>query len=337
MNVLDQVVTDRYALYHGDSCEVLKGLPDGSVHLSIYSPPFSQLYVYSDSANDLGNSADDSEFFEHYNFLIRELHRVTVPGRLSAVHCKQLVNYKGRDGMAGLRDFRGEIIRRHVEAGWAFHSEVTIWKDPVIEMQRTKAHGLLHKQVCADSSFSRQGMAEYLLMFRRWPRDEFEDGQIEPVTRPDIGPIRFSDYIGESGPPTVRPHGDWHTLNGEAQRKQRAYSIEVWQRYASPVWMDIRQTNVLNVQAARADEDSKHICPLQLDVIERAVELWTNPGDVVLDPFDGIGSSASTAVKMGRRAIGVELKHEYHEQALVNVGNALASTTQATLFDGIAV
>lgn len=298
MNVLDQYIGDGYALYHGDACEVLKGLPDASVHLSVYSPPFANLYIYSDSVRDAGNSADDEEFFDHYRFLIADLHRVTVPGRLSAVHCKQLVNYKGRDGMAGLRDFRGEIIRAHVAAGWAYHSEVCIWKDPVIEMQRTKAHGLLYKQLRADASFSRQGMAEYLVIFRRWPHSESEESKIEPVT---------------------------HTREG--------FQLEIWQRWASPVWMDIRQTRVLNVQAARDDRDSKHICPLQLDVIERAIELWTNPGDVVLDPFNGIGSSTSVAIQMKRCAIGVELKDSYHEQACRNMAAAVAQSGQGALFD----
>ena len=295
MRVREQSEGEGWVLYNGDCVDVVRGLPDASVHLSVFSPPFSGLYIYSADARDMGNCADDAEFFKHFEYLIPELHRVTVPGRLCAVHCKQLVNYRGRDGMAGLRDFRGDIIRAFSAHGWAYHSEVCIWKDPVIEMQRTKAHGLLYKQLRADSSFSRQGMAEYLLVFRRWPRDEAEGARVEPVT---------------------------HTSAG--------FPLEMWQRYASPVWMDIRQTHVLNVQQARADRDEKHICPLQLDVIERAVRLWTNPGDVVLSPFAGIGSEGHVALQEGRRFVGAELKASYYRQAAANLR---AARKQLSLLD----
>jgi len=246
---------EDYQLYHGDCVTVARALPDDSIHFSIFSPPFSSLYIYSDAIEDMGNSADDDEFFAHFDFLIPELLRITKPGRLCAVHCKDLVNYKGRDGAAGIRDFSGEIIRHFSAAGWQYHSKVTIWKDPVIEMQRTKAHGLLYKQLRADSTFSRQGMPEYLLIFRKWAQSEEQELAIEPVT---------------------------HT--------KEDFPLDIWQRYASPVWFDIRQTRVLNVEQARESQDEKHICPLQLDVIERAVQLWSNPGDVVFSPFAGIGS-----------------------------------------------
>lgn len=298
MKVVDQYITDDAALYLGDSVEVLKGLPDNSVHLSIYSPPFSSLYIYSESERDMGNSADDAEFFAHYDYIIRDLHRVTVPGRLSVVHCKQLVNYKGRDGMAGLRDFRGEIIRHHVEAGWAYHSEVCIWTDPVLEMQRTKAHGLLYKQLRADSSFSRQGMPEYLVVFRKWPATEADEALVRPVT---------------------------HT--------RESFPLDQWQNYASPVWMDIQRTAVLNVQLAREDSDEKHICPLQLPVIERAIELWSNPGEVIADPFSGVGSVGYVALPMARRFVGMELKASYFAQARRFLREASAKSEQRTLFD----
>ena len=288
---------DDYTVYQGDCVVGVSQLDDASIDFSIYSPPFSQLYIYSDALQDMGNSADDHEFFEHYGFLIDELYRVTRPGRLSAVHCKQLVNYKGRDGMAGLRDFRGEIIRAHVERGWAYHSEVVIWKDPVIEMQRTKAHGLLYKQLRADSSFSRQGMAEYLLVFRRWPQDETEESEIVPVT---------------------------HTKDD--------FPLPTWQKYASPVWDDIRQTNVLNIQQARDERDEKHICPLQLDVIERALELWTNPGELVLDPFGGIQSTGYVALQMDRRYVGFELKQSYINSGLRFLREAMQKRNQVNLF-----
>ena len=289
--------TDVYTVYQGDCVVGASQLEDASIDFSIYSPPFSQLYIYSDALQDMGNSADDTEFFEHYGFLIDELYRVTRPGRLSAVHCKQLVNYKGRDGMAGLRDFRGEIIRAHTERGWAYHSEVVIWKDPVIEMQRTKAHGLLYKQLRADSSFSRQGMAEYLLVFRRWPQDETEESQIVPVTN-----------------------------------TKESFPLPTWQKYASPVWDDIRQTNVLNIQQARDERDEKHICPLQLDVIERALELWTNPGDLVLDPFSGIQSTGYVALQMDRRYVGFELKQSYINSGLRYLRDAMRQKDQPDLF-----
>lgn len=253
-------------------------MPESSVDLSVYSPPFANLYIYSDDPRDMGNCADDDEFFNQYRFLIREMYRVTKPGRVSCVHCKNLVNYKGRDGMAGLRDFRGEIIREHVAAGWAYHSEVTIWKDPVIEMQRTKAHGLLYKQLRADSTFSRQGMAEYLITFRKWAKDDEEE--VSPVT---------------------------HTKD--------EFPLEQWQEWASPVWKTIRQTRVLNKELARDSEDEKHICPLQLDVIERCLGLWSNPGDVVFSPFMGVGSEGYQSLLMKRRFIGTELKAAYYKQA----------------------
>ncbi len=300
MNILNQAIEQDYALYHGDSCEITKGLPDNSIHFSIFSPPFSGLYIYSDSANDVGNSVNDEEFFTHFDFLIPELLRVTIPGRLCAVHCKQLVNYKGRDGAAGLRDFRGEIIRHFSDAGWQYHSEVCIWKDPVIEMQRTKAHGLLYKQLRADSSFSRQGLPEYLIIFRKWPQSEAEELLVEPVT---------------------------HTKEN--------FLLDTWQRYASPVWFDIRQTYVLNIEQARESQDEKHICPLQLDVIERALELWTNPGDTVLSPFAGIGSEGHMSLKMNRKFVGIELKESYFQVAKRNLEKATMAKNQITLFDGL--
>ncbi len=298
MNVLGQDFGKDWVLYQGDCVEVSKGLPDASMHFSIFSPPFSNLYIYSDSGNDMGNAVNDDEFFRHFDFLIPELLRITKPGRLCAVHCKDLVNYKGRDGAAGLRDFSGEIIRRFVTAGWAYHSKVTIWKDPVIEMQRTKAHGLLYKQLRADSTFSRQGLPEYLLLFRKWPQDEQEEAHIEPVT---------------------------HT--------KEDFPLDIWQRYASPVWFDIRQTRVLNVEQARESQDEKHIAPLQLDVIARAVEIWTNPGDVVFSPFAGIGSEGYESLGLGRKFVGVELKESYALVAKKNLGKVEREKGQATLFD----
>ena len=281
----------------GDCCQEAAKLPDNSVGLSVFSPPFSNLYIYSDSIADMGNAAGDAEFFEHFRFLIRELYRVTKPGRLCAVHCKDLPLYKGRDGAAGLKDFPGEITRAFEEEGWTYHSKVTIWKDPVIEMQRTKNHGLLYKNLRSDSCGSRQGMADYLVVFRKWA-----DG------------AEFADPV---------PHD------------REDFPLSQWQRWASPVWMDIDQTKVLNYQVARASEDEKHICPLQLDVIERALVLWSNPGDLVFSPFAGIGSEGYMAVKAGRRFLGVELKRSYFEWAVKHLEKAEMEGRQMELFDSM--
>jgi DNA modification methylase len=298
---------DGWTLYHGDCVDVTKSLATGSIGLSVYSPPFSNLYTYSDSMADMGNSADDAEFIEHYKFLIRDLLRVTIPGRLSVVHCKDMPMYKGRDGAAGLRDFPGMIIRAHEECGWTYHSRVTIWKDPVIEMQRTKNHGLLHKILCKDSSNSRQGMADYLIVFRKWV-----DG-LDVFPSPVHGKrddARFDRYVGEEQPNMIG-------LNA------RQNSINIWQRYASPVWFDIHQTKVLNnYRDATSEDDVKHICPLQLDVIERSVELWSNPGDLVYSPFNGIGSEGYVSIKMNRKYVGAELKKEYVDVAIDNLKRA---------------
>lgn len=302
--VLDQEVNQHFALYNADCVEAIEGIPDNSIHLSIYSPPFANLYTYSESPRDAGNSFDDAEFMRHYGYLLDDLYRVTVPGRLSVVHCKQLVNYKGRDGIAGLRDFRGEIIKAHVERGWAYHSEVTIWTDPVLEMERTKAHGLLWKQLRADSSFSRQGLPEYLCIFRKWPKDDAEAALIEPIT---------------------------HTMADYPLERWQADASPVWQ--GAQVWMDIQRTNVLNVRMAREEDDEKHLCPLQLDCIERALRIWSNPGDVVLDPFAGIGSVGVVSIQQGRRFAGVELKDAYYRQALKYLHEAVFLSNQPTLFD----
>lgn len=288
VNAIDRAEGRNWTLYHGDCVEVARQLPDGCVDLALYSPPFSNLYTYSDDLRDMGNAENDEEFLEGYAHLVRELHRMLRPGRLCAVHCKDLVNYKGSsdDGMAGLRDFPGELIRVHQAAGFAWHSRITLWKDPVVEMQRTKAHGLLYKQLRTDSTFSRQGLAEYVLVFRKWAPDDDEAAQAE------VAPVR-------------------HTPDG--------FPLEQWQRWASPVWDDIRQTHVLNVHMARANGDEKHMCPLQLDVIERACVLWSNPGEVVFTPFAGIGSELVGALTLGRKAVGVELKPEYFRHAVENI------------------
>ena len=294
MESIDQEITDNYAVYMGDCCEVMPGILENSIDMSIFSPPFSNLFVYSDSERDMGNCANDDEFFHHFSFMVRELYRITVPGRLAAVHCIDLPLHKFKDGVTGLKDFPGEIIRCFQNCGWTYHSRVTIWKDPVIEMQRTKALGLLHKTITRDSSQCRQGSADYLLVFRK----SCDVSVIKPVAHPKgFDP---KEYVGEMG--------------DECQT-----SIDVWQRYASPVWSDIRQTHVLNKSVARDDRDERHICPLQLDVIKRAIHLWSNPGEVIFSPLAGIGSEIVSAVSMGRKAIGIELKPSYYVQMLKNL------------------
>lgn len=292
MNVLDQVVKQKYAIYNGDSCEVIKGIPDNSIHYTIFSPPFASLYTYSNSDRDMGNCKGDKEFAEHFRFLIVELYRVTMPGRLLSFHCMQLPLSKERDGVIGLKDFRGELIRMFQEAGFVYHSEVTIWKNPVTAMQRTKALGLLHKQLKKDSCMSRQGIADFLVTMRK----------------PGDNPERVT-----------------HT--------NESFPVYVWQHYASPVWMDIKESDTLQRKSAREEKDERHICPLQLEVIRRGIELWTNPGDIVLDPFTGIGSTEYVALKSGRRAIGCELKPSYYKQAVSNCMAALEEGVVEDLSD----
>lgn len=278
MNVLEQVIENKYAIYNGDSCEIVRAIPDNSIHYTIFSPPFASLYTYSNSDRDMGNSKGDDEFYNHFIFLAKELYRVTMPGRLLSFHCMDLPLMKERDGVIGLKDFPAIIRNIFEDCGFIYHSKATIWKNPVTEMQRTKALGLLHKQIRKDSAMNRQGIPDYIVTMRK----------------PGDNPERIS-----------------HT--------PETFPVDVWQNYASPVWMDIRQSDTLQKKSAREDKDERHICPLQLEVIQRCIELWTNPNDIVLDPFAGIGSVPYTAVKMGRRGIGVELKESYYKQAVNNL------------------
>ena len=305
---------EDWEMWRGDCVDVLsRHIESESIDFSVFSPPFANLYIYSDNIADMGNCANYDEFFKQFDFLAEQLFRATVNGRLCAVHCKDLPAYKGRDGAAGLVDFPGMLIRAFEKRRWQYHSRVTIWKDPVTEMQRTKNHGLLHKQLCKDSSASRMGMADYLIAFRKWDGEEFP----KPVHGPS-NLVRFSDYTGTEGPVDAR--------------SERDFSIQVWQRYASPVWFDIQQQRVLQGSKHATDEnDERHICPLQLDVIERAIHLWTNPGDLVFSPFAGIGSEGYVAVSMGRRFVGVELKESYFNQSIGNISAVQEKKRQAVL------
>lgn len=330
---MGQSVGKDWVLYHGDCCDVLRGLPSDSVGFGIHSPPFVGLYIYSASVADMGNCATEEEFFQHYSYCIRELHRVTIPGRLCAVHCKDLPRYIGRDGAAGLYDFPGDIIRAFEKEGWQYHSRVTIWKDPVTEMQRTKNHGLLHKQLCRDSCASRQGMADFLVVFRKWD-GRGEDDFPQPVAGP-AADVRFDSYVGTQGPGVAQyadGGDDVHMKASSKPKDARDYSIQVWQRYASPVWFDINQMRVLDYQHAKEEKDERHLCVLQLDVIDRCLHLWSNPGDVVLSPFAGVGSEGHQAILAGRKFVGVELKESYYKIAAKMLKKAEAEAGQKTLF-----
>jgi hypothetical protein len=294
MGVADQKITDNYAIYNGDSCEVMgEVLKDESIHMSLFSPPFADLYCYSDNPKDLGNCIDYHNFFEHFQFIISELFRATIPGRHCIVHCMDIPATITNDGYIGLKDFPGDLIRAFQEAGFIYHSRTVIWKDPLIAAVRTKAIGLMHKQLCKDSHISRCGIPDCLLTFRKSGENPI------PISHPE----GLTKYVGADDP------------GGEGVKR----SHFIWQKYASPVWMDIRQTNTLDAKPGRDPEDEKHLCPLQLDVIERACTLWSNPGEIVFTPFLGVGSEAYGAVLNGRKAIGIELKESYYRQAVKNL------------------
>lgn len=294
---------DGYRLFNGDGCEVIKGIESNSHDFQIFSPPFSNLYSYSPDLRDMGNTDDDTHFFQHFGHLIPELRRTLKPGRLCAVHVKNLQVYKSKAGYTGISDFRGKVIRAFEEAmpgedgsRWIYHSEVCIWTDPVREMQRTKSHGLLYKNIRTDAANNRQGMAEYVVVFRKW--------------------------------------GDGMSETEKVTHDPEEFTLDMWQRYASPVWDDISRTDVLNAKIARADDDEKHLAPLQLEVIRRCVRLWTNPGDLVFTPFLGIGSEAYGALQLGRRAEGIELKPEYFAWAEKHARQA-AEDTAVRLFTDV--
>ena len=321
IKAIDQEITKDYAIYQGDSCEVIRAIPGDSVHFGIHSPPFEGLYKFSNYDRDISNN-EGEDFWNHYQFLIQELLRITMPGRIHAVHVMQLPTSKIRHGHIGMRDFRGETVRAFEDAGWIFHSEVCIWKDPVVAQQRTKSIRLLHKQIVKDSTISGQGLADYMLMFRK------------PGDNPEAVAGGFTQWSGDESLDISREAYDRHAAQTRADGRQpwpfeQWVSILVWQRYASPVWMDINQTRTLQYRGGRDEKDEQHISPLQLDVIERCIDLWTNPGDVVFTPFMGIGSEVYSAVKMGRKGIGCELKPSYFAQAKRNLADLYRDRTDS--------
>lgn len=336
--VIDQKITDSFAIYNGDSCLVMRDIPDNSVHMCHYSPPFESLYKFSNSLHDVSNATGEA-FYDHYGVIIDECLRITKPGRICAVHVMQLPSSKGRDGYIGMRDFRGEVIREHIKRGWHFVSEICIWKDPVVAQQRTKSIRLLHKQLTKDSTISGQGLADYIVVFRKpGENDTPVDGMFDQWcgSDPREGVDGSHDARTPYGIDISRDAYERHCANMAHGQKPWPFdmwvSVRVWQRVASPVWMDINQTRTLQYRAARDPEDLLHISPLQLDVIERCIDLWTNPGEVVFTPFLGIGSEVWAAVNMGRKGLGIELKPSYFNQAIKNMETA-GKTTEALFED----
>lgn len=317
MGIVAQAITDRYALYHGDCIEAMRELKDGCVHLSIYSPPFAGLYQYSSDARDISNCIDYDEFFEHYGFVVDEIHRLTIPGRMSAVHCMDIPT--GNTGLDHLRDFPGAVIRLHETRGWHYVARYHVWKEPLTVRNRTMAKSLHHKTMTEDSTRCSIANADYLLIFRR-------SGQ-NPV--PVIHPTGLLFYAGSrSIPAEVMPFRNW-----QGNQIENRYSHWIWRQYASAFWDDVRLDRVLPFREAREDEDERHVHPLQLDVIDRALALWSNPGEVVLTPFMGVGSEVYSAVRNGRRGIGIELKDSYFRQAKKNVETAEDEATDQESID----
>lgn len=326
LKVINQIVEEKFAVYNGDCIEVVGAIPDNSVHYSIFSPPFASLYTYSNSERDLGNARGDEEFFEHFKFLVRELYRVLMPGRLISFHCMDIPAMKERDGFIGLKDFPGDLLRIFQDAGFIYHSKVAIWKDPLVEATRTKALGLMHKQIVKDSSMCRQGLPDYLITVRK------PGVNPEPITHPD----GFTSFVGEeepAAPKIKRPPPDKEAFEKKLPYiGDPVYSHQVWRKYASAVWMDINQSDTLQRESAREEKDERHICPLQLGVIRRALQLWSNPNDIILSPFGGIGSEGVVAIEEGRRSVSIELKGSYYSQNVANHYIALEKQIQPTLF-----
>jgi DNA modification methylase len=306
-DVVEQYNGDNWTLFHSDCVDAMRALPSKSIDMVLTSPPYLTLFAYSASSRDLGNSRDANEFWTHYNYVIDETIRLIKPGRLIVVDCMNIPTLKHRDGFIGTFDFRGDIIRAHCSRGMILHSEHMLWKDPLLEAVRTKSLGLMHKQLCKDSSMSRAGLPQYLLAFRAPGENK------EPIAHEN----GLEYFVGDNPPTTGN------------------LSHERWRRYASPVWMDVDFMRTLNYRDARDEDDEKHVCPFSLDIVERALQLWSNPGDVVLDPFNGIGTTGYAALQAGRKYVGCELKKSYIDVAVKNLQAAVQSKSQPSLFDSI--
>jgi len=308
MAVITQEITSEYALYNGDCMEVMASLPKERIHLSVYSPPFGGLYNYSSSENDLSNCKDYEQFFEHYAFTVRELFRITMPGRMTAVHCMDVPS--GNSGTDYLVDFPGDIIRLHEKEGFRFIARYAIWKEPLAVRNRTMAKNLAHRSLVEDSSRCSVASADYLLVFRRKGENKV------PITHP----IGLMSYAGERQiPKDVLKYRGW-----KGNQIENRYSHWIWRQYASAFWDDVRIGRVLPFKQSKDDNDEKHVHPLQLDVIDRVIALWSNPGETVLTPFMGVGSEVYSAVREGRKAVGIELKPSYYRQAVKNVARAIS-------------
>lgn len=287
----------KFTAIHGDCVEEVAKLPDNSIDFSIFSPPFAELYVYSDDIRDMGNCKDYEEFFVHFQFLVKELARVIKSGRLVAVHCMDLPAMKVKDGYIGLKDFSGMLIQAFEKEGFIYHDRITIWKSPVVEVTRTKSIGLLHKTILKDSSLSRTGIPDYILVFRN------TGDNLEPITHQD-----------------------------KDENKENYLPVNLWQKYAEPVWYDINYSDTLQYTSAREEKDEKHICPLQLETIRRCLHLWSNEGETVLSPFGGIGSEGYESLRLNRNYIGIELKESYYNQMQRNLKRMIADKMQPKLF-----
>lgn len=307
MAVITQNVTENYALYNGDCIEVMKSMPKESVHLSIYSPPFGGLYHYSSSERDISNCTDYDQFFEHYSFVVEELHRITMPGRITAVHCMDVpLSNTGNDC---LKDFPGDIIRLHEKHEWKYIARYSVWKEPLAVRNRTMSKNLAHQTIVNDASKCGVASADYVVVFRR-------NGD-NPV--PIANPIGLLDYAGSRMPPTdVLHYRGW-----SGKQTENRYSHWIWRQYASAFWDDIRIERVLPYKESREPDDEKHVHPLQLDVIDRIIQLWSNHQEIVLTPFMGVGSEVYGAVTAGRKGIGIELKESYYRQSIANVNAAI--------------
>lgn len=320
MAVAEQCINNRYALYNGDCMEVMSNLPDGKIDLSIYSPPFAGLYQYSSDERDLSNCLDRDEFFQHYEFVVKEIHRLTKPGRMSAVHCMDIPT--GNSGLDSLMDFPGDLIRLHEKLGWKFIARYHVWKEPLTVRNRTMTKSLSHKMLTEDSTRCSIANADQLLIFRR-------SGQ---NTVPVIHPHGLLEYAGSRQIPNeLLPYKNW-----QGSQLENRYSHWIWRHYASAFWDDVRIDRVLPYRQAKDEDDEKHCHPLQLDVIERAVVMWSNPGEIILTPFMGVGSEVYGAVVNQRKAIGIELKQTYYRQAVKNMEFALniaRSASENMLFD----
>jgi DNA modification methylase len=324
--VFDQAEGQDWKLWHADCIEMMKGLPPDSIHYSAFSPPFISLYTFSDDPRDVSNNKDDQVFWDHYRWVLQGVFRALKPGRLVSIHCMDLPSSITNDGFIGMKDFPGDNIRLCQEVGFIYHSRVVIRKDPVMAMQRTKALGLLHKQVVKDSALSRMGIADYIITMRKpGVNDEPVAGALDHYYGDDMTDAEM----------TAKAAATWESNGGRTFADNK--SIQIWQKYAEPVWMDINMSDTLSHRMARAEHDERHISPLQLTPIRRCLDLWTNPGDVVLSPFTGIGSVGYVAIEMGRRFLGAELKRSYFDQAVANLRTAERQKDDGTLFDALRV